>query len=154
MRLTDLIKPINIKVPMVAASKADAIRELVDLLAINNDVTDGARVLEAVLERESTRTTGIGFGLAIPHGKTSGTDHLTMAIGKCGKPLDFQAIDGKPVTLIWMLVSPPDKAGMHIATLARISRLMTVDRVRHDLNKASTPDELLAAITSYENENA
>ncbi|HQY89027.1 MAG TPA: PTS sugar transporter subunit IIA, partial [Tepidisphaeraceae bacterium] len=124
MLLTDILKLQNVKVPLTAVTKADAIRELVDLLALNTELTSPQKVLDSVMERESTRTTGIGYGLAIPHGKSLGVDHLTMAIGRCAQPIDFQAIDGKPVSIIWLLVSPPDKTGQHITTLAKISKLM------------------------------
>ncbi len=154
MRLTDILKPINIKVPLAATNKADVIRELVDLLAVNNEIVDGSKVLEAVLDREATRTTGIGYGLAIPHGKSAGATQLTMAIGRCEQPVEFQAIDGKPVSMIWMLVSPPDKAGLHIATLARISRLMMVDRFRLDLLRAADSQGVFDTIANQEKESA
>jgi mannitol/fructose-specific phosphotransferase system IIA component (Ntr-type) len=107
-------------------------------------------VLEAVLDRESTRTTGIGQGLAIPHGKTPGTNDLVMAIGRPAQPIDFQSIDGKPVTIIWLLSSPPDKTSSHIHALARISRLMTIDKFRQSLNAATTADEMFDIISKQE----
>jgi fructose-specific phosphotransferase system IIA component len=150
MRLTEILKPQNIKVPLQAKTKSDAIKELVDVLAANKDVTDPAKVLEAVLDREATRTTGIGNGLAIPHGKCSGTDHLVMAIGRCEAPIDFQSIDGRPVNLIWLLSSPPDKTGPHIHALARISRLMTIDKFRQSLVTAKDAQEVYDAIVKQE----
>jgi fructose-specific phosphotransferase system IIA component len=150
MRLIDILKPENIKVPLEAHSKTEAISELVNVLAKNGTVTDAKKVLDAVLERESTRTTGIGNGLAIPHGKCTGTKDLVMAIGKAGTPIDFQAIDGRPVTLIWLLASPPDKTGPHIHALARISRLMTIDKFRQALTAASTAQEVYDAILKQE----
>jgi fructose-specific phosphotransferase system IIA component len=152
MRLTDILKPQNIKIPLQAANKTEAITELVDVLARSGDVTDAKRVLESVLERESTRTTGIGNGLAIPHGKTTGTNDLVMAIGRPEKPIDFQAIDGRPVTIIWLLSSPPDKTGAHIHALAKISRLMTVDKFRQNLNACTTAQEMFDAIAQQENQ--
>src|ERR671912_429215 len=151
MRLTEFPKPQNIKLPLEAKVKTDAIGELVNLLAANGDLTDPKKVLEAVLDREATRTTGIGNGLAIPHGKCTGTDHLVMAIGRPATPIDFQAIDGRPVTLIWLLSSPPDKTGPHIHALARISRLMTIDRFRQALTTAKTPQEIFDIIVQQEN---
>src|SRR3954467_14079589 len=111
MRLTEILKPQNIKVPLLAKTKSEAIKELVDLLASTHEAGDAAKVLESVLDREATRTTGIGNGLAIPRGKCNGTDPLVMAIGRCGTPVDFQSIDGRPVNLIWLLSPPPDKTG-------------------------------------------
>lgn len=150
MRLSEIIKPSNILVPLTATTKPAAIEELVNLLAKNGEITDPAKVLAAVMEREATRTTGIGNGLAIPHGKCSGTANLTMAIGKPAVPVDFQAIDGRPVWLIWLLSSPPDKTGPHIHALARISRLMTIDKFRQQLLTADTPQKVYDLIVAQE----
>jgi fructose-specific phosphotransferase system IIA component len=151
MRLTEILKPQNIKIPLEAKVKTDAIGELVNLLAENGELTDPKKVLDSVLDREATRTTGIGNGLAIPHGKCQGTRDLVMAIGRAGTPIDFQAIDGRPVTIIWMLASPPDKTGPHIHALARISRLMTIDKFRAALLQAKTPQEAYDIIVAQEN---
>lgn len=152
MRLTDIINPANVKVPLAATNKTDAIKELIGLLAEHGDVSDPAKVLGVVLDREATRTTGIGYGLAIPHGKTAGAAQLTMAIGKCATPIDFQAIDGRPVSIVWLLVSPPDKSVAHIATLARITKLMMVDRFRIEMNRAADAESVLKLIASQEAE--
>jgi fructose-specific phosphotransferase system IIA component len=150
MRLTEILKPQNIKIPLEAKNKTDAIGELVKVLTASGDIADSKKVLDAVLEREATRTTGIGNGLAIPHGKCNGTKDLVMAIGKAATPIDFQAIDGRPVTIIWMLASPPDKTGPHIHALARISRLMTLDKFRAQLLAAKTPQEAFDIIVQQE----
>jgi fructose-specific phosphotransferase system IIA component len=150
MQLTDILKPGNIKVPLAAKTKNEAIAELVQVLADNGQITDAKKVLDAVLEREATRTTGIGNGLAIPHGKCTGTNELVMAIGKPAQPIDFQAIDGRPVSVIWMLTSPPDKTGPHIHALARISRLMTIDKFQQALRAAQTAQQVYDAIVAQE----
>ena len=150
MRLSDILKPQDIKIPLAATTKTDAIAELVNLLAANGEVSDPKKMLEAVLDREATRTTGIGNGLAIPHGKCPGVENLVMAIGRAGTPIDFQAIDGRPVNLIWLLGSPPDKTGQHIHALARISRLMTIDKFRQSVAAAKTPQELFDLIVQQE----
>ena len=142
MRLTDILKLENIKLPLAAVDKQAAIEELITLLASNGEVQDAGRVRGAVMEREATRTTGIGEGLAIPHGKTDGVDDLVMAIGRAGVPVDFGAVDGKPVHLIWLLCSPPDKTGPHIFALARISKMMTNAAVRKQLVGAKSAREL------------
>ncbi|HEX8322593.1 MAG TPA: PTS sugar transporter subunit IIA [Tepidisphaeraceae bacterium] len=150
MRLSDILKPQNIKVAIPATTKLDVIRDLVDLLAQSGEISDPKKVLESVLERESTRTTGIGNGLAIPHGKSGGTDHLVMAIGKPEKPIDFHSIDGRPVTIVWMLISPPDQSGVHIKALAAVSRLMTSDKFRFAINGAGTPEDLYEIVRKQE----
>lgn len=151
MRLSEILKPQNIRVSLEAITKTDAITELVELLAANGDLLEKGKVLDAVLEREATRTTGIGNGLAIPHGKCGGVDHLVMAIGKAATPIEFQAIDGRPVTLIWLLASPPDKTGPHITALARISKLMTVDKFRKLINDAQSAEQVYQIIIDQEN---
>ena len=150
MRLTEILKPQNILVPMQAKTKNEAIGELVALLAKNGEIQDAKAVLDAVLEREMTRTTGIGNGLAIPHGKCAGTTQLVMAIGKLNTPIDFQSIDGRPVSLIWLLTSPPDKTGPHIHALARISRLMTIEKFRLALNSARSAQDVYDTIVQQE----
>jgi fructose-specific phosphotransferase system IIA component len=151
MRLTEILKPANIKIPLESKTKTEAIGELVQVLAASGDVTDPKKVLDAVLEREATRTTGIGNGLAIPHGKCQGTRDLVMAIGRAATPIDFQALDGRPVTIIWMLASPPDRTGPHIHALARISRMMTLDKFRASLLQAKTAQEAYDIIVAQEN---
>src|SRR6187455_3147423 len=141
MRLSELLKPANIKLPLEGKTKSECISELVNLLAENKEIQNPKAVLDSVLDREATRTTGIGNGLAIPHGKCAGTNDLVMAIGKAATPIDFQAIDGRPVTIIWMLSSPPEKTSPHIHALARISRLMTIDKFRHALMNAKSAQE-------------
>jgi fructose-specific phosphotransferase system IIA component len=152
MRLTDILKPERIKVPLAATGKRGVIEELVGLLAADGAVTDRERVLQAVLERESTRTTGIGGGLAIPHGKCSGVGDLAMALGKPAAPVDFESIDGKPVNLVILLVSPTDRTGPHIQALARISRIMSVDAFRHKLAAASDPRQVFQLIKDQDEE--
>jgi fructose-specific phosphotransferase system IIA component len=150
MRLTEILKPQNIIVSMKAKNKNDAIAELVAVLAGNSSVQDPKALLDAVLEREATRTTGIGSGFAIPHGKTTGVSQLVMAIGKFDTPIDFQSIDGKPVGLIWLLASPPKDTGPHIIALARVSRLMTIEKFRGAINQAKTSRDVFDAIATQE----
>ncbi|MGN6370054.1 MAG: PTS sugar transporter subunit IIA [Phycisphaerae bacterium] len=152
MRLSDILKLQHIKVPLQAKNKREAITELVQVLADAKEVKDSQVLLNSVLEREATRTTGIGNGLAIPHGKCAGVDHLVVAIGKPEAPIDFESIDGRPVNLIVLLASPPDQTGPHIQALARISRLMNVDTFRQAMRAATTPQQIYDAVVKQENE--
>lgn len=151
MRLTDILKLSHIKVPLVAKDKKAAIAELVEVLNKAGELKDANVLLSSVLEREATRTTGIGNGLAIPHGKCTGVDHLVIAIGKPETPIDFESIDGRPVNLIVLLASPPDQTGPHIQALARISRLMTVDAFRQAMRNATSAQQILDAVVNQEN---
>ena len=150
MRLTDILQPDCIKVPLEAADKQRAIFELVDLMSDKVGITTRDQLKDAVWQRETTRTTGIGHGIAIPHGKSAGCTRLSMAIGLTAKPLDFGAIDGKPVTLIILLASPPDQTGPHIQALARISRMLTDDRFRAAIKAAPNADDVYRLISEHE----
>lgn len=150
MRLTDILKPENIKLPLTATSKQEAIAELVALLAATGAVRSADRVREAVLAREATRTTGIGEGLAVPHGKSDGCDRLVMAVGRAGTPIDFQSVDRKPVSLICLLSSPRDETGPHLTALGRISKMMSNPAVRRRLLLAKTTGEIYDVIAEQD----
>jgi len=150
MKLSEILDRSCIKIPMQAKDKNAAIAELVDLLAATNRVKDGQALLKAVLAREETRSTGIGRGLAVPHGKSPACDRLVMAIGKPAQPIDFASIDGQPVDVIVLLASPTDQTGPHIQALARISRLMLMEPFRRAVSAARTPDELASVIAEYD----
>ena len=150
MQLTDILISECVRVPLEAGDKQAAIYELVDLLAENGQVTDAQTAKDAVWQREATRTTGIGHGLAIPHGKCNACSGLVMAVGKPKDPIDFQSIDGKPVDVIILLVSPIDQTGPHIQALATVSRMMTNPDTRAAIRDARNGDELFALIQAQD----
>lgn len=150
MDIARILTPDRIRVPMRATDKPGLITELVDLLVAAGAVSDREGVLSAVLKRESERTTGIGYGLAIPHGKTTGVPRVAIAAGKPAGPIDFQSLDGRPVTFAVLLLSPPDQTGPHIQALARISRLMNIEDFRAAISRAASAEQLHATIAEYE----
>lgn len=150
MNLADILTLECIRCPLSASDKKGVIHELVDVLATAGRVKDSAGLKEAVWTREMTRTTGIGNGLAIPHGKSPGMSQLAMAIGKPAKPMDFEAIDGQPVKLVVLLASPPDKTSDHIQALAQVSRLMILDEFRERVYAAESPQEILQAFVGQQ----
>jgi fructose-specific phosphotransferase system IIA component len=150
MKLLDFLSVNCIKVPLAAAAKQQAIDELVDLLVGAGKVKSGQALKDAVWTRELTRTTGIGHGLAIPHGKCPGVESLAIAMGKPAQPMDFAAIDNKPVRLIILLASPPDRTSDHIQALAHISRLMTMEEFRQRIYQAASAEEIYELFRSQE----
>ena len=144
------MQPTCIKVPLENSDKESAITELVDLLAASQQIQDRDCVLEAVLIREQTRSTGIGSGIAIPHGKCNGVNELVMAIGIAKDPIEFNSIDQKPVSIIVLLASPVDRTGPHIQALARISRLMLDDAFKDSLQNAKSAEEVYDLINNKE----
>jgi mannitol/fructose-specific phosphotransferase system IIA component (Ntr-type) len=150
MNITDVLQKHCICVPLRSTDKTAAITELVDVLDDKCGVTDRDAVLAAVLAREKTRSTGIGLGLAVPHGKSHGCRGLTIAVGKPESPMPFDAVDGRSCQLIVLLASPVDETGPHIQALASISRLWKNDAFRRAATEANTPDELYAAIERHQ----
>jgi len=152
MILTQILNPSCIKVPLEGKDKESVITELVDLLNDAGLLLDREVVLEAILSREQTRSTGIGSGIAIPHGKCKGVKDLVMAIGIAAEPIDFQSIDGKPIKVVVLLASPQDRTGPHIQALARISRLMLDEKFKEKLAESTSPQEVYNYVSEKENE--
>lgn len=150
MLISKIMTPERVRVPIVATDKRGAITELVDVLAATGALSNRDAALEAVLKREAERTTGIGYGLAIPHGKSDGCKSLVMAAGRPAEPIEFQSLDKRPVTFIVLLVSPPDQTGAHIQALAKISRLMNIEGFRAAIERAKTAEELHLCIAQHE----
>ena len=150
MKLTDILTEQCIKIPLAQSDKTEVIRELVAVLGSEGLVRDTDQVLECVLERERTRSTGIGNGLAVPHGKSPACDKLVMAIGVPSEPIDFESKDGHPVSFVVLLVSPPDQTGPHIQALARVSRLMLMESFRSALSQAQSAAEIHTIISKHE----
>jgi len=152
MNLTKILQQSCVRVPLKSKEKKEVITELVDVLAENELLLDRDAVLEAVLLREQTRSTGIGAGIAIPHGKCGGVKELVMSIGIASEPIDFDSVDGTPVRIVLLLVSPADQTGPHIQALAKISRLMLDDKFKESLETSGSAEEAYELISKKENE--
>ncbi|MCG3134270.1 MAG: PTS system fructose-specific EIIABC component [Planctomycetes bacterium] len=139
MKLSQLLPAAQIRVPLLAASKPDAIAELLTLLPLRDDA-QRAEVRVAVLARESELSTGIGRGVAIPHGKTEAVGRHTCAFGISAAPMDFGAIDGKPCTIFFMCVSNPKDANEHVRVLLQVARILNNPAARAALEAARTPE--------------
>ena len=150
MLLTDILQPDCVLVPLVADDKQSAIFQLADLLVEKTDIDDAVALKDAIWQRETVRTTGIGGGVAVPHGKTEGVPSLHMAIGRTAAPLEFGAIDRNPVELIILLASPIDQTGPHIEALSRISRMLIDADARDKMKSLQTPEEVYAMIKEVE----
>lgn len=150
LQLTELLTPERIRIPLLSTGKDEILAELVDVVARNVPVSDPAEVLRAVREREEVLSTGIGSGVAIPHGKTSAVADLTLVAGVQPSGIDFEALDGRPVSLFFLLVGPESAAGQHVKALSRISRLLRRDSFRVRLTEATTPEQFYSIIAEAE----
>lgn len=151
MLLSNILQAPCVKVPLDSTDKDAAISELIDMLDANGLMQDKDLVSDAVFTREQTRSTGIGSGIAIPHGKCTAVSELVMALG-ITPGIDFDSIDGHPVTIIILLVSPTDQTGPHIQALAGISRLMLDSEFKQSLEQATSAEQAYKLLQDKENE--
>jgi PTS system nitrogen regulatory IIA component len=140
--LRDLLQENLIIEEIKAVDKRGVLLEFARLLKTMNRVDDEKELLRALLERESLGSTGIGDGVAIPHGKLPLGSEMIVAFGRSSKGIDFQSMDSKPVFLVFLLVTPEDKPGDHLKALARISRILKNPVLRESLRTAPHRQEL------------
>jgi mannitol/fructose-specific phosphotransferase system IIA component (Ntr-type) len=123
---------------------------MIDIVSKSPKVIDKEKVREAIFERESIMSTGVGNGFAIPHGKTDAVSDIVAAFAVTAEPIDYQSLDEKPVRLVFLLVGKDSMVGPHIKLLSRISRLMNKEEFRKRLIGLKTSREILDAFTSEE----
>ena len=150
MKLLDILSIQSAIVDLKGETKEHIITELVDSLEIGKVISDRDKVLGAVLEREKIMSTGIGDGIAIPHGKSEAVIKLAAALGTQRRGVDFEALDGEPAYVFFLLVSPANVSGPHIKALARISRLLKNDDFKKRLVDATSTEEIVSVIESEE----
>ena len=144
MKILDILDKRLIVPHLQSQTKEGVLRELVRVLAQTEKQVDEERMMEILLERESLGSTGIGDGVAIPHGKSRDVQRLLASFGRSLSGMDFQSMDGKPTHLFFLLVAPENSAGVHLKALARISRLMKEMGFRRRLMEAKSTDEIYA----------
>lgn len=147
MSLIELIDKRTVKVPLESVDKQGILKELVDLLASATDkVSDPEALYRAVLDREALGSTGLEDGIAVPHGKTGAARNVCLAIGTAPQGIDFDAADGKPSRLFFLIAAPTDKAGPHVAALAEIARLAHSSALINALVHARDASELIGIL--------
>jgi len=153
MKITEMLKKEFILEELKAGNKREALAEMVGLFAKGNIRSDPEAMLRVLLEREKLGSTGIGDGIAIPHGKLAGLEEMMIAFGRSREGIDFEAMDGQPVHLISLLIAPENSAGQHLKALAKISRMMKDELYRRALLEAKTHDDLVRIIAEKDDEN-
>ena len=124
MKITDFLDHKSIKIGLTATDKEGILKELVETLGESRELGEKKAIVKALLERESLGSTGIGQGIAIPHGKTDRVKELVAVLGVSRKGVNFEALDGELVYIFFLLVAPKDTAGPHLKALAQISRIL------------------------------
>ncbi|HXY55122.1 MAG TPA: fructose PTS transporter subunit IIA [Nitrospirota bacterium] len=142
-KIRDLLEDDLVLEEIKATDKLGVIREFAEVLQAAGRIKDAEALVRVLLERESLGSTGIGDGVAIPHGKLSFISDMIVAFGRSSRGVDFQSLDAKPAYLFFLLVAPDDKPGDHlIKTLARISRILKNPALRENLTRTADRQEI------------
>ncbi|HEV8538561.1 MAG TPA: PTS sugar transporter subunit IIA [Bacteroidota bacterium] len=150
MKISDILEEKLVATHLQGNSKDAIINEMVDLVAHSSKVIDKEKVRSAIFEREKIMSTGVGNGFAIPHGKTDAVSDIVAAFGITAGPINYQALDEKPVRLVFLLVGKDNLVGPHIKLLSRISRLMNKEEFRARLLELQSPNEVIEAFKREE----
>jgi len=150
MRLSELLNSSAVTLRLKARDKREAIVELVQLLEAAHGLNSQGEILDRVLRREAMMSTGIGYGVAIPHGKARAADRMVAACAVSQEGVDFASEDGQPVYLLVLFVSPENATTQHVRALANLSRLLKEETVRRSLREAPNVEAFLSTLQSAE----
>ena len=146
MKITEFLVPEAIIPSLQSTDKESVIKEMVETLAKNGLVKNAAHAVEVLLEREKLGSTGIGQNIAVPHAKSEEAKNLVLGVGISEKGVDFEALDGDPVNIIFMVIAPIDATGLHLKVLARIARLLKDKVFRNSLRSCKTAEKIYETI--------
>jgi PTS system nitrogen regulatory IIA component len=146
MKITDIFRKEYIIEELKAKTKRDVLAELSGVIRRENGTINHELVLKTLLDREKLGSTGIGDGIAIPHGKLADLDELIVSFGRSREGVEFDSMDGKPANLFFLLLAPENTTGLHLKALAKISKMMKDNAFRKKLMEAKSKDELYVII--------
>jgi PTS system nitrogen regulatory IIA component len=150
MQLTDFLTTDRIACNVSAHSKKRALEELSELISHDQQSISATDIFDCLLSRERLGGTGIGFGVAIPHGRLKDSDHTTAALVQLNHGIDFDAIDNQPVDLLFALVVPEQATEDHLKILALLAAMFKDDELRSHLREAKNPDEIMQLIRDWQ----
>lgn len=150
MKLSKFSEENLVSFSLSSSDKDGIIEELVEMVSQSNMVKDKDQLLNDVKERENLVTTGVGYGVAFPHAKTSAVKGIVIGFGRCSEGIDFDAMDHKPVSLFFLIAAPEDAIGAHLNVMARLSFLMKSEENRKKLMDATSPGDVLALMDNID----
>src|SRR5690625_575473 len=153
MRITELLTKETIHLSLTSTMKADTIEEMVTVLDTAGTLNDRDEFKQAILNREAQSTTGVGDGIAIPHAKTDAVKQPTIAFGRSIPGVDYEALDGQPSHLFFMIAATEGADNLHLQTLARLSTILLKEEVRQQLMEAEIADDVLQIINKYDQDD-
>jgi PTS system nitrogen regulatory IIA component len=150
MQMDQIFKIELINADLTAKNKEEALAEMVNTIIRGGNKLNFSAIMDVLKQRESLGSTGIGAGVAIPHGKIADLNDIVVAFGRSMKGIDFDALDGKPVQLFFLLLAPENSAGQHLKVLAKISKMLKDPIFRKRLLKAKSQSDLYKMIIEQE----
>ncbi len=154
MKIEDILRPECVKLPLAGATKEEIIRELVETLAAAGLADDPGELLGSALEREGLMSTGIGKGVAIPHGRARGVKRMAAAFGIAREPVDFGSLDGLPVQIFFFIATPASIVSDHVRALALVSRILNREGIREQLLRAPDAAATMTVLSQVERAEA
>lgn len=146
MNIANMFKKEFIIEDLKSRTRREVLTELSEIFSHADIKVDYDNMVEVLLDREKLGSTGIGGGIAIPHGKLAGLENLIVSFGRSKDGIDFDSMDGKPVHIFFLLMAPENSAGQHLKALARISRMLKDNSFKEDLIKATSAESLYRII--------
>ncbi|GBD05688.1 PTS system fructose-specific EIIABC component [bacterium HR20] len=144
MKIADVLSPTKIQLRIPVTSKRELLDRLLAIVDAEGELLDSERARQAVFEREERLSTGIGYGIAIPHAKTDAVARATAALVTCAQPVEYDSLDGKPVDIAILILGRSGDVRTHLQLLGKISRLVSSEQsrelFRHTLLQARTPN--------------
>ena len=154
MKLSEILHEDSIIPELKAKDKKSVLSELAERVCARDPVIDKSTLVKVLLEREKLGSTGIGDGVAIPHGKLGGVSQPMISCGRSLEGVDFDAMDGQPAHLFFLLLAPEDSSSIHLQVLARLAKILKTSAFRKRLMQASNQQEIYRAIVQTDEESS
>ena len=151
MKISEILDKKAIIADLAADNKTGVLQELADAVAVTTQA-DAAAIASVLMERESLGSTGIGGGIAIPHGKIDAVGAVTVGFGLSKKGINYDSLDDKPVHIFFLLLTPENSTGGHLKVLAQISKLLKMEQFKDHLRQAGSADEIYDIIMAQDEE--
>ena len=150
MQISDLLATDRIANDMPAASKKRLLEQISALLASGQTSLTQSEIFESLISRERLGSTGFGHGVAIPHGRAAGADHTVAAFVRLGESIDFDAIDGQPVDLLFALLVPEESTDEHLELLSHLARMFSDPALLEQLRAAAAPEAIYKLLSEWQ----
>ncbi|MGE5480971.1 MAG: PTS sugar transporter subunit IIA [Chloroflexota bacterium] len=150
MKVTDILDVSSVKVGVATDSKPELLNSLLELAATTGKILNKESARKEIFDREKIMSTGIGKGIALPHAKTSAVSESVGSLAVLSKPIDFESIDGDPVSIVFLLLGRESAVGNHLRILSKISRFLNNDEFRAAVLGANSPEEVVKLFNSME----